>query len=204
MKLEWDAPQRNKGPILEVLRRVLPPRGLVVEIASGTGQHAVHFAKHLPSLAFQPSDLDPRNLASIEAWVREAGLPNLRLPLRIDVLEADWGVGRVDAIVNSNMVHISPWECAIGLVRGAGRHLGPEGVLTIYGPFKVGGEHTAPSNAAFDESLRERDPRWGVRDLDAIVELARDVGLRLVERVEMPANNQLLVFRRTSALRAGS
>lgn len=196
MKLEWAAPERNKGPILEVLRRVLPDRGLVLEIASGTGQHAVHFARHLPSLELQPSDVEPENLSSIDAWVVEARLPNLLPALRIDVVDDDWPVGRVEAVLCSNMVHIAPWECAVALFRGAERHLASNGALVIYGPFMVGGVHTAPSNAAFDESLRARDPRWGVRDVEAMEALAGERRLVLVERVAMPANNQTLVFRR--------
>jgi SAM-dependent methyltransferase len=195
MKQCWPAPERNKDPILAVLKRVLPRRGEVFEVASGSGQHVAYFARELPALTFQPSDIDPENLASIRAWVREVGLPNLREPLALDVLADDWGVGSVDALFNANMIHIAPWECCLALLRGAARHLRPEGVLVMYGPFRVGGAHTAPSNESFDAGLRARDPRWGVRELEDVVSEAARLGLSFVERVEMPANNQSLVFR---------
>lgn len=196
MKQTWPAPERNKQPILEVLRRVLPATGTVLELSSGSGQHAAFFAEQLPHLIWQPSDMDADNLASTAAWVDDARLSNLRAPLRIDVCDADWGVDRVDAIFNANMIHIAPWACAEGLIAGAGRHLAPRGVLVIYGPFRVGGKHTAESNARFDEGLRRRNPAWGVRDVDDVVALAEGVALRLEERVTMPTNNQILVLRR--------
>ncbi|HEY8944120.1 MAG TPA: DUF938 domain-containing protein [Polyangiaceae bacterium] len=196
MKACWPAPERNKGPLLDVLSRVMPSSGMVLEIASGTGQHAVHFATHLPSLTFQPSDVDEQNLASIRAWVREAALPNLREPVRLDVCAHVWKVEAPVAIFNANMVHITPWECSIALFSGASRHLDSGGVLVLYGPFRIAGEHTAPSNAAFDRDLRERDPRWGVRDLEALATLGRPLGLTLEQRIEMPANNQSVVFRK--------
>jgi hypothetical protein len=138
--------------------------------------------------------LDPANLASIRARAREAALPNLREPLRIDACDADWQVARVDAIYNANLVHIAPWQVAVGLLCGAARHLLPSGVLLMYGPFRIGGQHTAPSNQAFDEDLKRRDARFGVRDLEAVLSVAREHGLGLRERVEMPANNQTLVL----------
>lgn len=195
-KLTWPAAERNKQPILTVLSRVLPDSGTLLELASGTGQHAAYFAERLPGLVFQPTDVDPANLASIEAWVESAGLPNLRRPIRLDVCEADWPTAEVAAIYNANLVHISPWECAQGLFRGAARYLSRQGVLALYGPYRIGGEHTAPSNARFDEDLRQRDARFGVRDLEAVVALAEENALSLAERIEMPANNQTLVFRR--------
>lgn len=195
-KLSWPAPERNKQPILEVLSRVVPSSGTLLEIASGTGQHAVHFASHLPGLSYQPTDVDDANLASIEAWQSEVKLPNLLAPLRLDVLDVAWPVGEVQLVYNANLVHIAPWECAEALVRGAARHLSAGGVLFLYGPYKIGGAHTAPSNEAFDEDLKRRNPLWGVRDLEAIVALARDKHLHLEERVAMPANNQSLIFRR--------
>ncbi|HEX2679242.1 MAG TPA: DUF938 domain-containing protein [Polyangiales bacterium] len=198
MKQTWAAPERNKQPILEVLRRVFPASGTALEIASGSGQHAAFFARELAPLVWQPSDLDPDNLASIRAWVEEAQLPNLRLPLRVDVCEADWGVGRIEALFCANMIHIAPWECCEGLIAGAARHLVPNGCCVIYGPFRVGGEHTSQSNAEFDAGLKQRDARWGVRDLEAVTALAARAGLRFVERVPMPANNQSLVFLRGS------
>lgn len=194
-KLSWPAPERNKEPILGVLARVLPAAGQVLELASGTGQHAVFFATHLPGLTFLPSDIEPANLESIRAWVRDAGLANLREPMPLDVGSGDWGVGKVDAIFSANLLHISPWESAVALFDGVSRHLAPSGVLVLYGPYRVGGEHTAPSNAAFDADLRQRNPRWGVRDVEAVVDLAEHAKLALAERIEMPANNQMLVFR---------
>lgn len=194
-KLAWPAPERNKEPILEVLKRVLPREGTLLEIASGTGQHAVHFARHLPGLVVQPSDVDPAHLASIRAWGSEAMLSNLREPLLLDVL-GDWNIGTVDAVFNANMIHIAPWECAVALFEGVGRVLRAGGVFVLYGPFRVGGVHTAPSNEVFDRDLRSRDPRWGVRDIDELLPLAERAKLELVERVAMPANNQCLVFTR--------
>ena len=194
-KLTWAAPERNKAPILAVLQRILPPTGTLLEVASGTGQHAVHFAQHLPNWTIYPSDVDADNLASIQAWQREAELPNLRLPLQLDVCHADWDVAPLDALFNANMIHIAPWEVAVGLISGAARYLIPGGLLIIYGPFRIADQHTAPSNQTFDDSLRQRDPRFGVRDLEAVVALAREHRFTLSECVEMPANNQLLVFR---------
>lgn len=198
----WPAPERNKEPILDVLRRVLPASGRCLEIASGSGQHAVHFARHLPAWTWQPTDVAAENLASIRAWVREAALPNLREPLRIDVASDDWGVGAVDAVFCANLLHIAPWSAGLGLLRGAGRHLAPGGVLVLYGPFRIDGAHTAPSNAAFDADLRARDARWGVRDLADVTAAAARSGLALAERVAMPANNQTLVFRSSLRKRA--
>jgi hypothetical protein len=195
-KLTWPAPERNKQPILDVLSRVLPSDGTLLELASGTGQHAVHFARHLPSWTIQPSDVEPENLASIQAWVAEAKLPNLRQPLRIDVVDEDWQIPPVTAIFNANLIHIAPWQATIGLVRGAARQLAPGGTLVVYGPFRIGDQHTAPSNESFDASLRERDTRFGVRDLEAVLALAEESGLNLQERIEMPANNQTLVLVR--------
>ena len=161
------ATARNREPILEVCRRVLPPAGTVLEIASGTGEHAVWLAEQLPGLVWQPSDLDEGALGSIAAWIAHTGAANVRPPLRLDVCEGRWPVAEVDAVFNANMIHIAPPEACEGLMRGAGRVIVPRGVLVLYGPFRMGGVHTAPSNAAFDADLRERDPRWGVRDLEA-------------------------------------
>jgi SAM-dependent methyltransferase len=196
MKQCWAAPERNLGPILDVLARVLPRAGRVLELASGSGQHAVHLARALPALTWLPSDIDDEHLASIRAWVRAAALPNLLPPARIDACAQDWAVGAVDAVFSANLLHIAPWECGVGLLRGAGRHLAPGGVLVLYGPFRVGAVHAAPSNEAFDADLRARDARWGVRDLEAVEEEALRAGLALAERVAMPANNQTLVFVR--------
>jgi hypothetical protein len=198
-KLTWAAPERNKQPILSQLERVLPASGTLLELASGTGQHAAYFAQHLPGWTFCPSDVEAENLTSIQAWVSELALPNLRQPVRIDVCEDDWHVEPVDAIYNANLVHIAPWEVAVGLLRGAAKHLRRGGSFIMYGPFRIGGQHTAPSNQAFDDSLRQRDARFGVRDLEAIVTLAEQNQLALRERVAMPANNQLLVFDQRGA-----
>jgi SAM-dependent methyltransferase len=196
MKQHWPAAERNKRPILEVLCRVLPARGLVLEIASGSGQHASFFAEELPELSFQPSDVDADNLRSIAAWVEEAARDNLRPPRRLDVTEDDWGIENVDAIFNANMIHIAPWASCEGLLRGARRYLKQGGVLVLYGPFRLDGAHTAESNERFDAGLRERDERWGVRDAEAVIALGEAEGFAFLERVAMPANNQILVFRR--------
>lgn len=201
MKVCWPWPERNKGPILEVLRAVLPPRGVLLEIASGSGQHAAHFAAHLPGLTIQPSEVDPALRESIRAYQAE-GPPNLRPPIALDVEAADWGVAEVDAIFCANLIHIAPWSCCEALLAGAGRHLAGSGVLVLYGPYRIAGAHTAESNAAFDESLRARDPRWGVRDLEAVVARAAQAGLELQQRVAMPANNQCLVLVRAQAERS--
>lgn len=187
---------RNRDPILNVLRRVLPARGLVLEIASGTGEHAVYFAGALPGIIWQPTDPDAAALRSIAAWRDQAGLPNLRPPLEFDVTASTWPVERADAVVCINMIHISPWRSAEGLMTGAGRVLGSGGVLFLYGPYKEDGRHTAPSNEAFDADLRARNPEWGVRDLGDVIALAASHGLDFAERVAMPANNLSVVFRR--------
>ncbi|HET6582309.1 MAG TPA: DUF938 domain-containing protein [Nannocystaceae bacterium] len=190
------ATARNREPILEVLRRVLPATGTVLEIASGTGEHAVHFARNLPALQWQPSDADDDALASIAGWREHEQLANLRAPLRIDVTADAWPIDRIDAIFCANMIHIAPWECALGLLAGAGRHLRAGGVLVTYGPYRIGGAHTAASNERFDADLRARDPSWGVRDLEDVATAAEQHGLHLRERVAMPANNFTLVFDR--------
>jgi SAM-dependent methyltransferase len=193
------ATERNRGPILEVLRRVLPREGVVVEVASGTGQHAAFFASALSHLAWQPTDLDPRHLESIRAWSRVAAAPNLAPPLLLDVEADPWPVSRADAIVNINMIHIAPWSACEALMRGAGRLLRAGGVLYMYGPFKRDGQHTADSNARFDERLRSEDPSWGVRDMSDVVRAAATNDLQLTEVVPMPANNHSLVFRKAVA-----
>ena len=188
---------RNREPILAVLSRVLPERGLVLEIASGTGEHAAAFAEALPSLRFQPSDADPAALASIDAWRADAALPNLLAPRVLDVHQLPWELPEApDAIVCINMIHISPWTACLALLDGASERLASGRPLVLYGPYREGGHHTAPSNAAFDASLRERDPRWGVRDLEAVEAAATARGFALEEGVAMPANNRTVVFRR--------
>jgi SAM-dependent methyltransferase len=199
MKRHAPAAARNAEPIGDVLERVLPERGLVLDVASGTGQHAVAFARRLPGLAWQPSDADPEALASIRAWAEEARLPNLRAPIVLDAAAPRWPIEAADAIVCINMVHIAPWAAAEGLFAGAGRLLPAAGVLCTYGPYRFGGAFTAPSNAEFDASLRARDPDWGVRDVVDLEAAARAHGLALVETVARPANNHVLVFRRLQA-----
>jgi SAM-dependent methyltransferase len=187
---------RNRGPILDVLKRVLPQKGLIFEIASGTGEHAIHFARSLPEVTWQPSDPDSGARASIAAWIAAEKLPNVRAPLAFDVTSTPWPVERADAVLCINMIHISPWSAAEALLRGAARILPPGGVLFLYGPYKRDGRHTAPSNEAFDQDLRRRNPAWGVRDLADVEKTASAGGLRLSQIVEMPANNLSVVFVR--------
>jgi SAM-dependent methyltransferase len=187
---------RNRDPILAVLRQVLPSSGTVLEIASGTGEHAVHFSAALPNLTWQPTDLEEVMLRSIAAHRALADLPNLLPPLELDVEAGSWPITHADAVVCINMLHIAPWSAAERLIAGAARVLPPGGVLYLYGPFQENGRHTAPSNAAFDASLRARNPDWGVRDLGEVADLARKSGFELTERFAMPANNMSVVFRR--------
>jgi SAM-dependent methyltransferase len=192
---------RNCEPIREVLTRVLPKKGIVLEIGSGTGEHVICFAKALPKLVWLPSDPDPASRASIEAWIATEELANVRAPAAVDVREAIWGAeddAPFDAVISLNMVHIAPWEAALGLLAGAGRLLRPNGVLFFYGPFMQGGAHTAASNAAFDADLKRRESRWGVRDVDDLVREAAPHRLELREVMPMPANNRSLVFVKMS------
>jgi SAM-dependent methyltransferase len=190
------ATRRNRGPLLEVLRECLPARGRILEIASGTGEHAVYFAHAFPDLTWQPSDPAPACRASIEAHRSAAGLANVLAPLDIDSCSADWLMADIDAVFCANMTHIAPWDATVGLLAGAGRSLKPGGGLLIYGPFIRDDRETAPSNLAFDRSLRARDPSWGLRRLAAIEDLARAQGLSRAEIFEMPANNLTLWFRK--------
>jgi SAM-dependent methyltransferase len=191
------ATQRNRDVILDVLRAALPSSGLVLEIASGSGEHAVHFAQALPRLTFQPTDPTPDALASIAAWIAETNVTNVRAPVLLDVTAQPWPVTAADAVLCINMIHISPWAATLGLMRGAASLLKSGAPLYTYGPYKRGGTHTAPSNANFDASLRARDPSWGVRDLEEVAAAARDAGFAAPEITPMPANNFSLVFRRT-------
>jgi SAM-dependent methyltransferase len=193
------AAERNKGPILEVLKRVLPTRGEVLEIASGTGQHVAHFAKSLPSLTWQPTETDVAKHDSIAAWIEFEGLSNVRAPLALDVGRHPWPIDHADAILCINMIHISPWQATLDLIAGAARVLGEGGLLILYGPYRRLGAHTAPSNEAFDADLRARNPAWGVRDMEAVTDVARERGFALVETVPMPANNFSVVFRKDTA-----
>ena len=195
MKRTSPAAERNKDPILAVLKSVLPPHGTVLEIASGTGEHVEHFARHVPGLVWQPSDPSPEARESIDERCKDAALPNLHLALALDAAQAPWPVERADAIVCINMIHISPWEATTGLMRGASRVLGRGGVLVTYGPYRRGGAHTAQSNEAFDRDLRSRNPAWGVRDVDDVTAEATRCAFERVDIVTMPANNFTLVFR---------
>jgi len=187
------AAERNKGPILGVLARVLPARGLVLEVASGSGQHVAHFARALPYLEWQPSDADPAMRRSIEHRIREEALANVRPPIALDVLLQPWPIDRADAVACINMIHIAPWAATPALF--AGIHAIAARTAVLYGPYRRGGAHTAPSNEAFDADLRARDPAWGVRDLEAVADAAAGEGFTLDEVVPMPANNFTLVFR---------
>ena len=187
---------RNAVPILGVLRDVLPAEGLVLEIASGSGEHVLAFARGFPNLAWQPSDPDPVALASIEAWRAAEGAPNLLAPLRLDAAAPDWPLERADAMLCINMVHISPWAAALGLLDGATRLLPPGAPLYLYGAYRRDGVLTAPSNEAFDRSLRERNPDWGVRRLEDVAAEAERRSLALDRVIEMPANNLSVIFRR--------
>jgi len=193
---------RNTGPILEVLRGLLPASGRALEIASGTGQHAAAFAEAFPGVVWQPSDQDQTARDSIAARVAEAGLDNLRAPLAIDVMDVDWHRavdGGIDVVVCINMIHISPWEACEGLAEGTGALLRDGGLLYLYGPYKRDGRHTAPSNEAFDESLRGRNSDWGIRDMTEVDRVAGLHGMVLENTIAMPANNFSLIFRKTGS-----
>ena len=191
----WPAPERNKAPILAELRRVLPASGTVLEIASGSGQHVVHFAQALRDLHWQPTDREADHLASIDAWSGALSLPNVAPAMHLDVLEP-WPIDHADALLNSNLIHIAPWSVTTALLNGAAALLSVGAPMVLYGPYKRQGAHTAPSNESFDESLRARDPSWGVRNLETVVEVAQQAGFALEEVVQMPANNLLCVYRR--------
>ena len=190
------ATARNRDAILAILQDALPTSGLVLEIASGTGEHIVDFAGHFPALTWQPSDYDRLGLASIAAWSAEAGHPNLRQPVQLDASADDWPIDQADAILCINMVHISPWAATQGLMAGAGRIVPPGGLLYLYGPYLRDGVDTAPSNLAFDANLKAQNPDWGLRDLGAVADLAANHGLHLEQVIDMPANNLSLIFRR--------
>jgi hypothetical protein len=207
-RLDAAAFHRNHQAIAAVLQPCLAGKtGDVVEAGSGTGQHVVDFARRFPDITWWPSDLNAQHLKSIAAWRAYAGLSNIRPPLRIDLSDPNWcpemhdgsGPGKLLAVFCANVIHIAPWRVAEGLVAGAGRYLRSDGRLLLYGPFKRGGKHTAISNAVFDSSLREKDPEWGVRDVEAVEQLAAKAGLQLVDISEMPANNLVVAFGRTQA-----
>lgn len=188
---------RNTGPILEVLRDALPAEGLVLEVASGSGEHGVAFARAFPGLRFQPTDPDPDALRSIAAWREKEGPPNLLPPLRLDAAAAEWPVTAADAVLCINMVHISPWAATLGLLAGAGRVLDAGAVLYLYGPYLQRDVDTALSNLAFDADLKRRNPEWGLRQLEEVIAVAHGEGLRLDQVVPMPANNLSVVLRKT-------
>jgi hypothetical protein len=203
------ATQRNREPILAILARVIPPQSNVLEIASGTGEHGVFFASQLESCRWIPSDPNPLSRESIVAWKKSRNIANLSLPLPIDVTQNNWTQQlegeiegkklknqEIDAIININMIHISPWNACLGLISGAEKLLSPQGILYLYGPYKRNGKHTAPSNAIFDHSLRDRNPLWGIRDLEEVVETATAANLKLQEVINMPANNLSVIFSR--------
>jgi len=194
------AVDRNKTFIADVLARVLPARGLILEVASGSGQHAVFFARRFPEVTWQPTDRDDDALASIAAWSAQDGPSNLRPALRLDAASpATWPLAACEAVVCINMIHIAPWTACLGLLDGAARALSPAAPLVLYGPFHVDGRPTSASNAAFDADLRARDPSWGVRDLAEVAAAAAMRGLELAEVVDMPANNKTVVLRRAAA-----
>lgn len=190
------ATQRNRDPILAVLRRFLPQTGLVLEVASGTGEHAAYFASHMPMLDWQPSDPDAAACASIAGWAEAARLQNLRAPLTLDAAASDWPIARADAVLCINMIHISPWAATLGLMAGAARILPAGAPLILYGPYVRAEVETVASNRAFDADLRMRNPAWGLRDLADVTAVAADAGLVRETVIEMPANNLMVVFRR--------
>ncbi len=196
MKRHAPATARNSQPLAEVLARELPASGTVLEIASGSGEHAVFMARRFPALDWQPSDRDAEALASVDAWAAEARLANLRPAIALDAAAPDWPNVSADALLCVNMVHISPWDAAVGLFAGAGRVLGSGAPLVLYGPFIEPEQETAPSNLAFDQSLKQRHPEWGLRNTADLDALAADHGLRRTARHAMPANNLVLVYRR--------
>jgi Protein of unknown function (DUF938) len=188
---------RNRDFILDVLRDVLPLRGLILEIASGSGEHVVHFASNFPSLTFQPSDPEPEALLSIAAWAKATQVTNVLAPIVLDASRSHWPIASADGIICINMVHISPWDATVGLITGAAAILLPGLPLYLYGPYKRKGLATAPSNEAFDRNLRDRNPTWGLRDLEAVAAIAQPVGFSVPTIIEMPANNLSVVFRRS-------
>ena len=199
-RLFYPATQRNREAILDVLRGVLPASGLVLEIASGSGEHVVHFAQALPGLTFQPSDPDADALRSIAAWTAEHRLANIRPPVMLDALSESeqWPITKADAMVCINMIHISPWPATLGLLRGAARILPTGAPLYLYGPYIQSGVATAPSNEAFDASLKARNPEWGLRHLDEVATAARAAGFSAPMVTPMPANNRSVVFRKSA------
>ena len=188
---------KNRDPILDVLKHILPENGLVLEVASGSGEHAAYFAPRLQGLTWQPSAPNPESRASISSWAEETPGNNLLTPVNLDVLVNPWPVPYADAIICINLLHISPWAVTKSLMAGAARTLRTGGILYLYGPFKINGNHTSISNQAFHESLTIRDAQWGIRDLTKVVFEAKTRGLKHTHRIQMPANNQSIIFERT-------
>jgi hypothetical protein len=195
-KLSSPSALRNRGPIADVLRHVLPASGTVLEIASGSGEHVIHFAGLFPNLVWQPSDPSPDARASIDEWMKTEALTNVLPPLDIDASNETWPIARADAMIAINMVHIRPWPATQGLLQGAGKRLETGGVLMLYGPYRREGQPLVPSNADFDASLRARNPAWGIRLLEDVASTAEKSGLVLTSVTEMPANNLCVVFTR--------
>ena len=196
MKLSSPSAQRNREPIAAVLADWLPESGLVLEVASGSGEHAIHFARAFPQLEWQPTDPDPQAIMSIEAWRADTGLANLREPVILDASAETWPIERSEAVLNINMVHISAWDAALGLLDGAARVLASGGKLILYGPWTLEGIETAPSNLAFDADLKRRNPAWGLREVEDFAQEAEKRGFLLSDQREMPANNWMLLFIR--------
>jgi len=187
---------RNREPIADVLREWLPESGVVLEVASGTGEHSALFAERFPNLELQPSDVSPDAVASIRVWSALVGLPNLRPPIEVDASHPDWSIRGADAVLNINMVHISPWSAALGLLDGATRLLAPGAPLVLYGPWITDEWPTAPSNLAFDADLKRRNPDWGLRKVEDFVREASKRDFEFTDQRQMPANNLMLLFRR--------
>jgi len=202
----WHSPaaDRNKGPILGVLRRVLPSAGMVLEIGSGSGQHVIHFAEALPGLTWQPTDVDAELRASVMMQLRASQLKNVNLPLELDVMRVPWPLRSADAVLSINMIHIAPPAATRALLEGAGQTLKADGVLVLYGPYRRHGRHTAPSNEVFDAALHARNSQWCLRDLEDMTRLAEANGFTLEEVIEMPANNLTVVFRKRGTTAARS
>ena len=196
-RLASPSAERNREPIAKVLSQVLPQSGLVLEVGSGTGEHVIHFARVMPHLTWQPSEQDKDCLRSISAWAADEAQANVLRPLYLDVTDAQWPIATAQAIVCLNMIHIAPWSVAQALLRGASRILPPGGLLCLYGPYRVGGKHMSASNRAFDAQLRAMNSEWGVRDLDALANDARTFNIELARTFQMPANNLVVVFRKS-------
>jgi Protein of unknown function (DUF938) len=197
-RLYAPATERNRKAILSVLKSILPMQGKVLEIASGTGEHITFWAPYFPNITWQPSDPDPMHLASIEGWIAQLPAANILPPIQIDVTNQTWSIDSVEVILCVNMIHIAPWEACLGILQGAQSLLSKGGLLYLYGPFKQQGKHTAPSNEAFDLSLRAQDPSWGVRDLEAVIDSAQKHDLHVQQVIPMPDNNLSVVFCKRS------